>query len=272
MTQYLVFTDLDGTLLDHHTYSFDAAMPAVRALQGNKAHIIFNTSKTFIESRNLQLELGFEYPLIVENGAAVFLPKTIFNKAPKDCIEHNHFWLKTFTQRRAHWLSLLEILKPKWGHLFTHFDVLTIEQIMEHTGLSLAQCEHAKTRLFGEPIVWRGSDDQKVAFISELKLLGAEPLQGGRFLHLSGDSNKGKAMRWLCQVYADLFPTSQYASIALGDGANDIAMLEIADIAIQIKSPAYPYPHLKRTEGVFQTQNEGPSGWNEAIFSLCELT
>ena len=33
MTKTLVFTDMDGTLLDHHTYSFEAAKPALTALE-----------------------------------------------------------------------------------------------------------------------------------------------------------------------------------------------------------------------------------------------
>lgn len=272
MTKYLVFTDLDGTLLDHHTYSYDAAMPALTALKNSGSHIIFNTSKTYVESRNLQLELGLEFPLIVENGAAVFLPKSICGVAPADAIEHPEYWLKTFTQDRQHWLVILDKMKPAWGHLFTHFEMLSVQEIMDYTGLSLEQCQYAKTRLFGEPILWRGREDQKLAFISELKSFGAEPLQGGRFLHLCGQCNKGKAMQWLGQYYRDFFSNQQYTTLALGDGANDIAMLDIADIAVQIKSPAYDYPHLNRTEGVYQTQNEGPAGWNEAIFSLCDLT
>ena len=32
MTDVMVFTDLDGSLLDHETYAFDAALPALEAL------------------------------------------------------------------------------------------------------------------------------------------------------------------------------------------------------------------------------------------------
>ena len=41
MTKTLVFTDMDGTLLDHHTYSFDAAKPALNALD-EKKHIRYS--------------------------------------------------------------------------------------------------------------------------------------------------------------------------------------------------------------------------------------
>ena len=40
--ELLVFTDLDGTLLDHDTYSFEAALPCINLLKNNDIPIIIN--------------------------------------------------------------------------------------------------------------------------------------------------------------------------------------------------------------------------------------
>ena len=45
MKRWLVFTDLDGTLLDED-YGWAAARPAVEALQAASIPIILNSSKT----------------------------------------------------------------------------------------------------------------------------------------------------------------------------------------------------------------------------------
>ena len=62
----IVFTDLDGTLLDHHSYSWRAASPAMAKLAANGIPLIFNSSKTAAEMRHLQNAMGIRAPFIVE--------------------------------------------------------------------------------------------------------------------------------------------------------------------------------------------------------------
>ena len=52
--QWLVITDLDGTLLNHHNYEVDAAKSVIALLKGNGIPIVFNTSKTTAESITLK--------------------------------------------------------------------------------------------------------------------------------------------------------------------------------------------------------------------------
>ena len=78
MTHWIISTDLDGTLLDHQTYSYKAAYPAIKECVRQSIPIVYNTSKTLAESIVLQKEMGFIEPFIVENGAAVYLPKTLY--------------------------------------------------------------------------------------------------------------------------------------------------------------------------------------------------
>ena len=53
----LVFTDLDGSLLDHHTYRWDAAADALRLLQEADIPVILASSKTRAEMLPLQSAL-----------------------------------------------------------------------------------------------------------------------------------------------------------------------------------------------------------------------
>ena len=70
-----MFSDLDGSLLDHYSYSFDAALPAVNALEELDIPLILVSSKTRAEILAVREQLANRHPFIVENGADVFVPQ-----------------------------------------------------------------------------------------------------------------------------------------------------------------------------------------------------
>ena len=68
MAHPIVFTDLDGTLLDHETYDHSPALPALAALAARDIPVIPVTSKTSDELRPLMADIGLEGGFIAENG------------------------------------------------------------------------------------------------------------------------------------------------------------------------------------------------------------
>jgi len=77
----VLFTDLDGTLLDADTYRYDAARPALERLREHAIPLIICTSKTRAEVEPLRRKLENQDPFIVENGGALYIPDGYF-KAP----------------------------------------------------------------------------------------------------------------------------------------------------------------------------------------------
>ena len=75
----VIYTDLDGTLLDHETYSFDAARQALDRLQAQAIPLIFCTSKTRSETEMWRARMQNAHPFIVENGGALFVPAGYFS-------------------------------------------------------------------------------------------------------------------------------------------------------------------------------------------------
>ena len=255
----LIFTDMDGTLLDHNTYSFAAAEPTLKKLEGANIPVIPTTSKTFVELLALHQTLSLNGPFIVENGAAAYIPHGFFKKKPAGTVWQDGFWCKSFTSSKMYWLKLLEKVKPDFQDEFTHFSEMTIEDICDAT--------RAAQRQFGEPVLWKGSDERKEAFIKSVTERGAYPLEGGRFIHISGDCNKGAALEWFVDEYRRQ-SNEDVSSIALGDGKNDIAMLEAANIAVRIASPSHPPPPLQKEENVYTSTLHGPEGWTEVLTQL----
>ena len=67
----LIFTDLDGSLLDHNNFEFQDIKDFILKCLDTGIKIIPNSSKTKIEIELFFNQLGKELPYISENGAAV---------------------------------------------------------------------------------------------------------------------------------------------------------------------------------------------------------
>ncbi|MEL0629927.1 HAD-IIB family hydrolase [Psychromonas aquatilis] len=275
----LVFTDLDGTLLDHYTYQTDAATDMLAKLKSEDIAVIPNSSKTFSEISLIREQLQLNSPFIIENGAAVYIPINYFNAQPEGTSVEGDYWVKSFCQPKAYWLALLSDQAEDFKAYYQGFSEMTLEQLVALTGLSIENAEMAKQRHYGEPLNWLGDEQTQNAFTAHMIKLGANVLQGGRFLHISGHTDKGQAQAWLAKQYQGLAVSDTYLSqakttetdpktvetIALGDGKNDIAMLEQATFAVQVRSPVHDFPELSRTENVYQSRQFGPAGWTECL-------
>ena len=82
--ELIIFTDLDGTLLDLDTYSFKKAKPALKLIKKeNKKEkniaVVPCTSKTAEETKFYLKKLKIKEPFIVENGGAIYIPKGYFS-------------------------------------------------------------------------------------------------------------------------------------------------------------------------------------------------
>lgn len=263
--QLIIVSDLDGSLLDHHNYSVEPARDTLNQLAEAGIPVVFCTSKTRAEVLALRQQLANSAPYIVENGAAVYLPKSIFPEPIEGATDQGDVWCKAFCQPREHWLALVEQAKQRFGGCFNHFAAMSVESIADLTGLTLEQATKAKAREFGEPLHWLGSDEELVAFTQWCLERGASVLCGGRFVHVAGNADKGQAMSWLVGQYAQLTGASNTMSLALGDSHNDCAMLECADRAVVIRSPSHPPPPLSRIDGYIVSQAQGPAGWAEGV-------
>lgn len=261
----LVFTDLDGSLLDHHSYSFEAALPALRQLADHGIPVVPVTSKTRSELEPLRRALGNSHPFIVENGAAVFIPIGYFARQPEATRERGDYWVREFSGSRTRWLNLLESLRAQFEGEYTNFDRAGTAGIAGMTGLPAAAAELANHREYSEPVQWLGDPVRKADFIAELQAAGARALQGGRFLTVAGDCDKGRALAWLRSAYREALGRGTVHDLAIGDSGNDIAMLEAAETALVIRSPVNEFPQLARKQGVIYSRLCGPEGWAEGV-------
>mgnify|MGYP006076731819 CR=1 FL=1 len=268
----LIFTDLDGSLLDHHSYSFAPALPLLAELEALNVPVIPITSKTFAEVMTLRGQLKNRHPFIVENGAAIYIPSRYFKTQPEHAILEDGFWVLRNVPRRAKWQQLLAERAADFKGEFETFDSIYAASgaagVAAITGLELSAAELANQREHSEPVHWIGSKQRKMSFVYRLKEAGAKVLQGGRFLNIGGDVDKGRAMLQLRDLYhreASITEPNHCQTLAIGDGDNDVAMLEVASSALVIRADNRSPPILKRSHDCYTSEQIGPLGWVEGV-------
>ena len=233
----IVVTDLDGTLLDHHTYSFEAALPALNLLKRLQIPVIANTSKTTAEWLDMRDNFDNRDPYVVENGSAlVFENQTIVLGTPREEI-------------------LQKVLPLHASFKFRTYAEASIQDIVDWTGLSRREAALSATRDYSEPLLWEDGPEKEREFCELIASYGLQTLRGGRFLHVLGPTDKGKALSLLRNEGSHL--------IALGDRPNDFAMLKAADTGIVIAAP--DYTHQIVSQEFLQSTKPGPAGWNEMV-------
>lgn len=254
----MVVTDLDGTLLDHYSYDFKPAMAVVGSLKRFGIPLVFNSSKTYAEMRYLQDQLGILDPMIGENGSAIYLPKARFYKAQSAWQDHGDYWRISLAKPREHWLQMLAEYPDQASIL--SFSYMGVQGVMNATGLGWAESERASQREYTEPLMPPGDPSTKESLVQYLSARGAVVQQGGRFMTVGDSVDKGRAMQALICLWQQAFQMP-LRTLALGDGLNDIAMLQQADDAVWIRSPINPVPEGVRHMDWHITRGCGPAAW-----------
>jgi mannosyl-3-phosphoglycerate phosphatase len=224
-----VFADLDGTLLDHQ-YQYSETKPIVDKLTALGSSVVFCSSKTRNEIEYYRKVTGNNEPFISENGAALFIPKNYFTfEFPCKSTSRYHV-LRLGTPYKKLRAMLAEI-KEKTAAEIRGFGDMTLEELAYDTGLPLDLAKLAKKREHDEP--FRIVEGDKKGVISAIQSHGLSCIEGGRYFHLTGGNNKGKAVEVLKRLYYQMF--ANVSTYAVGDGPNDLPMLAAVDEPFFIK-------------------------------------
>jgi len=255
----LIFSDLDGTLLDHHDYSFSAALEALSTLKQNAIPLILTTSKTFSEVVELQKEMDILEPCIVENGAGIFIPSSseLASELP-----FKEEWIKI--SKAYSYIELrMFFVEMKREFSMRGFGDMSVDEVMERTGLDANGATNAMKRDFSEPFIIE--DASLIPLLkSEANKEGLDVLKGGRFYHLvSLHQDKANAMITLTDMYQKYYNTP-FTKIALGDSANDFTMLQRADVGVLVPLYDGSFATLDAPR-VIRAKEPGPKGWNSFI-------
>jgi len=251
-TRWVVFTDLDGTLLDSATYSFGPARPALRSLREAGIPLVPCTSKTRAEMEPLRRALGVEGPAIIENGGGILeADGTLLALGPNgDRI-----------------FQAYDRLKKRVGGVLRAFHEMSEAELSAETGLSRVEAEGARRREFDIPFAILG-DATKIepVLAREAAKLGLRITRGGRYFHLHGPADKGKALHRVMRRFRGR------RAAAIGDSANDLSMLKAAHraYAVMTRSGKHDPDLVRGISKLRLVERPGPEGWRIAVERLLE--
>ncbi len=264
--KFLIFSDLDGTFLNHNTYSFGSLKDYINNLD-LEFELIFVTSKTFEEILEIQSKLNINHPFIAENGACIFFPpgylKHTRNTQENFFIHNNHYCFKMSNLKSEDLINSFSVLKKKYKFCF--YSELCNESLCKLTKLKLREAKNSKIRLFTNPIFWKDTNEKLLNFKSDVKKIkkGLKILKGGRFLHISDNYNKAIAVKNFIKRIKSI-SNDRFLTVSLGDSENDICMLESTDYSCIVKRKANKIS-LKKKDNIYFSKTEAPDGWRESL-------
>jgi mannosyl-3-phosphoglycerate phosphatase len=263
----VIFTDLDGTLLDHETYGWEEAKPALNLCRTLKVPLILVSSKTRAEMNVLRRELGLTSPFISENGGGIFFPEEGSHPIPPDSVVENGLWKWSLGFPYQALVKALREIRDELGWKIRGFSDMSLEEISDLTGLDLESSRLASLREYDEPFILVEEDKRDPHVLYDAaKQKGLNITSGGRFYHLHGKNDKGVSVDKLVAWYGEKH--SRVMTMALGDSPNDFSMLKRVTHPVLVRSSRL-FPELQALiPGLQVTKEKGPRGWNAAVLEM----
>ena len=269
-TKFIIFTDLDGTLLNEQ-YSFEDAREALQRIKSLNIPLVLCSSKTGTEILHCRKKLNNADPFISENGGGIYIPITAKDEFRMTSDELRITKGKDYivVELGASYNDLRNALQELSSEGFDvkGFGDMSVEVVVQLTGLKHADAKRALKREFDEPFVFYGDRAGETKLKRRIKDKGFNYTKG-EFFHIMGDSDKGRAVDIVKNMYAG--GTQKIMTAALGDSQNDIEMLQSVDypVVVQKKDGTYNPQIIRNVKGCIKADGIGPVGWNRAVIEL----
>ncbi len=132
------------------------------------------------------------------------------------------------------------------------------------TGLAPDAAALAQEREYDEPFLLE--DERPLEAITRVaRERGFRLTRAGRFWHLTGESDKGHALRALLHLYAA--EGLEFSTVGLGDAANDLSLLQAVDRPVVVPGFFGGIDPILRAAlpNAERAPTPGPAGWNAAV-------
>tara|TARA_Y100000816_G_scaffold114767_1_gene80349 strand:- start:1157 stop:1960 length:804 start_codon:yes stop_codon:yes gene_type:complete len=253
--QIIIFTDLDGTLLNKDTFNFDEIESYFRKLLLEGIKIIPNTSKTEAELSDFNKQYNLNLSFIAENGSSIHglnlinanLPQKISLSKPVDQINeiynlHTPFELK----KKVIFISKLNTNEQK--KIF---------------GLPLTKIKLAMKRKYSIPIQFNGTEVEKNQFTKIINDAGLSIQTGGRLMNICDKVNKSMALiKTLEAIRSEI--KNEITTIGVGDNQNDLEMLNVTDYSCLVKNDNFDSSLINK-DNLIKSSEPSPQGWADVI-------
>ncbi len=259
----LIAVDLDGTLLNSQHEMTARTEKAVKAAIAKGVQVVIATGKTFHAAEHLVKRLGLKTPGIFVQGTVTYnsdgsihSQQTLDSKVARQII--------TFAEDRGHQIGLysgsrilVRKLYPRMEQLTTHYhepmpeSVGALQNILDTTSINKIIAIYPDDGRRVQALRWQLN--MQINGAARMLSAGIDD----EIEILPPNASKGSALKTLLKE----FGVSASQVLAIGDGENDIEMLQLAGIGVAVGNANQ---HVKDTAKAVVSSNDA-DGVAEAI-------
>jgi mannosyl-3-phosphoglycerate phosphatase len=269
--QKIIFTDIDGTLIDIYSGKFEGTDRLVKKLAKMGIPVVLCSAKTRSEQEYIRNKLRLSDPFIVENGGAVVIPDGYFDE----------FEISVPRTRRNGY-SLIEIgghsieIRKRLARIREELQInfkgttdMALNEIRKKVQIPLPFARRMSKREYGETILEIDPSDlgrlAKVCTRTGLKVI-----RGGRYSDITQGNDKGKATRILIDLFRRKYQPRRTIFVGLGDSENDLPMLKLMDIPVLVQKANGSWCDSK-IKNLVRSTGIGPKGWKNSFNLITTL-
>ena len=261
MIQKVIFTDIDGTILDN-TGGYGETPKLIRSLIKSSVPVILCSAKTLAEQNRVRKQIGLTDPFIVENGGAIIIEKDYFNHSyilgNYPVKERDDDYIVELGKPATKIRELLNDIRKNFNINFRGVADISIQELSSITNLSAEHAKEMAHREYGETILQIEKRDldrlTRIAREMDLSLI-----HGGRFFDVTMGNDKGKAVEILVNLFKKKYDHN-VTFFGIGDSENDASMLGRMDFPLLVQKQDGSWSNVK-VNRIIRVPGIGPKGW-----------
>jgi mannosyl-3-phosphoglycerate phosphatase len=272
---HLIFTALEGALIDPRTDSFAGAEEALAELERRKIAFVLLTSRTREEIEPLRRKLGHNHPFVTENGGGIFFPDGYFSLRIPGAVRTARYLSIGQGRPYAEVCEALDEIAEECAVGVAGFHHMSLREIADNTGLRPRSAELARAREFDEPFYFTSTDEKSIArFVQAARERGFDTRRGPTFWHLSARCDAARAVRTLAQLFREAAHT-KLRLVGIGGSEEDLPWLRAVDHPVLLpdsreaaKATDHRAVSRGQTKAIAVGDAPGAAGWNRAILDI----
>src|ERR1019366_4327104 len=273
--RHLIFTAVEGALVDSRTGSFSEAEEALSELDRRHIALILLTSRTRAEIEPLRRNLGHGHPFITETGGGIFFPDGYFNIRLPGAVRSGRYLSIALGRPYEEVCTALDEMAEECGVGVAGFHHMSPREIADNTGLRPRDAELARSREFDEPFFFTSADDEAIArFVATATDHGFHARPGRMFWHFSAGCDTARAVRTVTQLFREA-THNKLRGVGIGSAAEDLTWLRAVDHAVLLpgsrtdsERSSTGQTNAAQIKNITSADAPGPAGWNAAILNI----
>lgn len=257
-TDYLLVSDLDGTLLTHEKHITDINRDAINRFRESGGEITVATGRSVESARKYVNLIGVTLPVIVYNGVMLY-----------DYKSDEAIWNDNLTDKARDYVRVIKEKFPEVGIEILRSDRIYVVSNNHHVKdhIEMEMLEYCECELDNVPDGWfkvlMALDEDKIPevaeFINKQHFEDVYFVQSSRNYYemLPNGASKGNALKMLCK----LLGKNIKRTAAIGDYNNDCEMIQIANIGAAMGNAP---ENVKAVANIVVAENKN-NGFSEMI-------